>query len=592
MASKGSGRAKSSKGRRLARASKRGTRYSLRSAHPLQNSQALESKSIVSSQANASGGLDSRELQASRDFIESKAGHGLQDSKNTYKSQKNHSATESNMQLESGSTQCITNDKELQNPPVAPTYAESKIKSIHKAGLESKAPQSIQASQDKDPKKEQSKNEDLQSIAAREGERDQKIQAIQAAPESNAKLDFQESNPTKTFIKPSPSHGGLQNLQATCNPCKSQEGKSAIESKMQLKSEDLKNITTEEKSYQKNQATSSTPTYTESNIKSSHRAGLESKIPQSIQASQDNQSNMQDKDSKKEQLKNEDLQGDTAKEGERDQTSHPTKAQAITESKTKSSLDFQTIQSPQTAAIYTESKESQMQIPFEILGFDSHSTLQLVSLQAARHGISLFASKEGGILLAKGHSYGLDGFFAEVSALFGEKLLKGELASFLVEKLATAALSLCVAESCTGGLISSIITGVPGASRIYKGGVVTYSATSKQKILGVRESTIKECGVYSQKCVMEMARGALDLFGADIAIATSGLASSDTSADNFLKLPPGLVFTCVLRRGHLPIATEQHHLKGGMESNLDSRHLVQKQASLEAIRLVFEALRA
>ena len=585
MASKGSGRAKSSKGRRLARASKRGVRHGLKPTRPLQNSQALELKSIVSGHTNAKGGLDSGELQASRDFIESKAGHGLQDSKNAYKSQKNQGITESSAQLESGDARDIANDKELQNPPSAPTSTESKIKSNPKARLESKIPQSIQALQDKDSKKEQSKNEDLQNIAAREGERDQKIQAIQAALESNAKLDFQESNPTKTFIKPSPSHGGLQNLQATCNPCKSQEGKSAVESKIQLKSEGLKNITTEEESYQKNQATSSAPTSTESKVKSSPRARLESKIPQSIQA-------LQDKDSKKEQLKNEDLQGDTAKEGERDQTSHPTKAQAITESKTKSSLDFQTIQSPQTAAIYTESKESQMQIPFEILGFDSHSTLQLVSLQAARHGISLFASKEGGILLAKGYSYGLEGFFAEVSALFGEKLLKGELASFLVEKLAAATLSLCVAESCTGGLISSIITGVPGASRIYKGGVVAYSAASKQKILGVRESTIKECGVYSQKCVMEMARGALDLFGADIAIATSGLASSDTSADNFLKLPPGLVFTCVLRRGHLPIATEQHHLKDGLESNLDSRHLVQKQASLEAIRLVFEALRA
>ena len=371
MASKGSGRAKSSKGRRLARASKRGTRYSLRSAHPLQNDQALESKSIVSSQANASGGLDSRELQDSQHFMESKAGHGLQDSKNAYKSQKNQGITESSMQLESGDAQGIANDKELQNPPCAPTYTESKIKSSPRVGLESKIPQSIQASQDnqsnmqdKDPKKEQSKNEDLQNTAARKGERDQKIQAIQVALESNAKLDFQESNPTKTFIKPSPSHGGLQNLQVTCNPCKSQEGKSAIESKMQLKSEDLKNITTEEKSYQKNQATSCAPTYTESNIKSSPRARLESKIPQSIQASQD-------KDSKKEQLKNEDLQNIAARKGEKDQTGHPTQAQAIMESKTKSSLDFQTIQSPQTSMTYTESKESQMQIPFEILGFDS-----------------------------------------------------------------------------------------------------------------------------------------------------------------------------------------------------------------------------
>ena len=202
MASKGSGRAKSSKGRRLARASKRGTRYSLRSAHPLQNSQALESKSIVSGQTNAKGELDSRELQASRDFIESKAGHGLQDSKNTYKSQKNQGITESSMQLEGGNAQGIANDKESQNPPCAPTYTESKIKSSPRVGSESKIPQSIQASkdnqsnmQDKDSKKEQLKNEDLQGIVTKEGENNQtsrptKVQAIMES-KTKSSLDFQ-----------------------------------------------------------------------------------------------------------------------------------------------------------------------------------------------------------------------------------------------------------------------------------------------------------------------------------------------------------------------------------------------------------------
>ena len=111
---------------------------------------------------------------------------------------------------------------------------------------------------------------------------------------------------------------------------------------MQLESGEAQGITNDKES-QNPPVAPTAPTYAESNIKSSPRAG--SKIPQSIQASQDNQSNMQDKDSKKEQLKNEDLQNTPAREGERDQTSHLTQAQTIMESKIKSGLDFQTIQS-------------------------------------------------------------------------------------------------------------------------------------------------------------------------------------------------------------------------------------------------------
>ena len=84
--------------------------------------------------------------------------------------------------------------------------------------------------------------------------------------------------------------------------------------------------------------------------------------------------------------------------------------------------------------------------------------------------------------------------------------------------------TLATAESCTAGNVAAVITAIPGSSRFYKGGVVAYSNEVKQNLLSVSTETLDAFGAVSEETVKEMVRGALNTFGADYAIATSGIA--------------------------------------------------------------------
>jgi nicotinamide-nucleotide amidase len=83
---------------------------------------------------------------------------------------------------------------------------------------------------------------------------------------------------------------------------------------------------------------------------------------------------------------------------------------------------------------------------------------------------------------------------------------------------------LAVAESCTGGRIAAALTGVPGSSRSFAGGVVAYTNAAKVALLGVALETLERYGAVSEETAREMARGARERFATDIAIATTGIA--------------------------------------------------------------------
>jgi nicotinamide-nucleotide amidase len=83
---------------------------------------------------------------------------------------------------------------------------------------------------------------------------------------------------------------------------------------------------------------------------------------------------------------------------------------------------------------------------------------------------------------------------------------------------------LALAESCTGGLIASRITDVPGASEVFLGGVVSYANLAKEKFLGVSPETLRQHGAVSERVAGEMAEGARAKFGSDFAIAVTGIA--------------------------------------------------------------------
>ena len=88
-------------------------------------------------------------------------------------------------------------------------------------------------------------------------------------------------------------------------------------------------------------------------------------------------------------------------------------------------------------------------------------------------------------------------------------------------------LMLATAESCTGGGVAQAITEVAGSSAWFERGFVTYSNQSKQQMLEVRESTIRQYGAVSEMTVREMVAGALQHSSAQVALAVSGIAGPD-----------------------------------------------------------------
>ena len=109
----------------------------------------------------------------------------------------------------------------------------------------------------------------------------------------------------------------------------------------------------------------------------------------------------------------------------------------------------------------------------------------------------------------------------------------------LVDALHEHSLTLCTAESCTGGLIAERITSVAGCSDVFFGGCVTYTNEIKQRLLGVSAQTLEVHGAVSAATAMEMARGARERLGTDIAVSATGLAGPTGGTP---ETPVGTVF--------------------------------------------------
>lgn len=98
------------------------------------------------------------------------------------------------------------------------------------------------------------------------------------------------------------------------------------------------------------------------------------------------------------------------------------------------------------------------------------------------------------------------------------------LAAQVVATLAGAQRKLCTAESCTGGWIAKALTDIPGSSDVFELGFVTYSNAVKTSQLQVPPIALETHGAVSEQVVRGMATGALELSGADLAVAVSGIA--------------------------------------------------------------------
>lgn len=116
---------------------------------------------------------------------------------------------------------------------------------------------------------------------------------------------------------------------------------------------------------------------------------------------------------------------------------------------------------------------------------------------------------------------------------------RADLAAVVGALLSERGLKLAVAESCTGGLVSKRLTDEPGSSAFMMASFVTYSNEAKQRHLGVSSETLQQHGAVSEACAREMAEGARDAGGADVAISITGLAGPGGGSD---AKPVGLVW--------------------------------------------------
>lgn len=113
------------------------------------------------------------------------------------------------------------------------------------------------------------------------------------------------------------------------------------------------------------------------------------------------------------------------------------------------------------------------------------------------------------------------------------------LAQQVVSKLKNKNLKIAFAESCTGGLLSAQITAVPGSSKIFDFGAVTYANSVKNEILGVSEETLSLYGAVSPQTAKEMAIGLKKLSKADVAVSVTGIAGPGGGTE---EKPVGLVY--------------------------------------------------
>ncbi|HIS81888.1 MAG TPA: CinA family protein [Candidatus Scatomonas merdavium] len=147
----------------------------------------------------------------------------------------------------------------------------------------------------------------------------------------------------------------------------------------------------------------------------------------------------------------------------------------------------------------------------------------------------------------------------------------------LVEELLKRNWLVTTVESCTGGMVSSRIVNVPGASEVLREAYVTYCDEAKMKLVGVRKETLEKYTAVSARTAEEMALGGLAAAEADMALSVTGLAGPGGGTK---ERPVGLVYVgCAI---HGQTFVRELHLSG-------SRQAIREQAAEEALRLALTA---
>ncbi len=157
---------------------------------------------------------------------------------------------------------------------------------------------------------------------------------------------------------------------------------------------------------------------------------------------------------------------------------------------------------------------------------------------------------------------------------FGNITLEEAVVKSLKERNKT----LSVAESCTGGMTSSRIVNVPGASEVFLGGIVAYDNSVKKNLLKVDDKVLREHGAVSEQCVIQMAYGIRELTGSDLSVSISGIAGPTGGT---AEKPVGTAFLCVVGED-LKEVVQLHYPQ--------QRNIFRARVSAYALYLVWKSL--
>ncbi len=220
---------------------------------------------------------------------------------------------------------------------------------------------------------------------------------------------------------------------------------------------------------------------------------------------------------------------------------------------------------------------------FTIINIDIDSLKLLIEPISSTYEIKIEATPiiEGWINInASSFKYGnLDNFIKATKTLFGDKFIDNKnVIEHIIKSLKKAGKKITAVESCTGGLICSMITEIPGSSNVFDGGIISYANSIKNSWVGVSTETLQRYGAVSEQCVAEMLDGILSASHADFALATSGIAGPDGGSE---EKPVGTVYVGV-KSANKGAKIQRLLLKG-------DRHYIQTQSAYFAFKLLLES---
>ena len=154
------------------------------------------------------------------------------------------------------------------------------------------------------------------------------------------------------------------------------------------------------------------------------------------------------------------------------------------------------------------------------------------------------------------------------------------LSNKIVKKLIKKKLKISIAESCTGGLLSSAITSVSGASKVFSVGLVAYSNQSKINILKIPKSIIRKYGTVSEQVCLAMTKNLSKISKTDISVSITGIAGPKGGTK---EKPVGLVYVGIKKGNKIEIKKYLFKNKG--------REYIQKATVKKSLRLILNTLK-